>query len=66
MLKLFRKGIMLIIVFGLIYICNNTEILASESITENSKTIYYNAYIQALQDAEETNFLHLSQSVLKI
>lgn len=57
MLKLFRKGIMLIIVFGLIYICNNTEILASESesITENSKTIYYNAYIQALQDAEETN-----------
>lgn len=54
--KLFMKGITLIIAFGMICVSNSTEIFASESepCTESSRTVYYNAYTQALQEAEET------------
>ena len=40
----------------MICVSNSTEIFASESepCTESSRTVYYNAYTQALQDAEET------------
>lgn len=50
------KGITLIIAFGMICVSNSTEIFASESepCTESSRTVYYNAYTQALQEAEET------------